>query len=244
MASKRNSTPLGSRSPLDGQASFLDTPSPAGPADDNDKAAHAGQASPAPVPQDGPTLQTRINPEDLLCDWDQEALTAEDEGLAAKWGKPPADNFVRAHPTWSGGCYLLDCTSSHGMEAEYIVARAVAHRLEEEDEPAKAIEVYLLADRDGGFIFWAIKLGDLTRQKPSDFLRSAKRAIVEARQKWVKIRWNDRRGVKGYRTRPARIEILDPVWPDDPQALFLETVANRYISDPTDQIIRRYLGEE
>jgi hypothetical protein len=197
------------------------------------------------VPNDSP-LRTRINPEDILVDWDTEGLTEEDDtGQNAKWGKPPRDNFVRAHPTWSCGAYLLDCKDSLGLGAEYILSKEVAQRLEKEDEPATAVKVFLLVNRDGGYVFWALKLGDPTaQQKPSDYLKSALRAVEEARHKWVKIKWSSGRGFNGYRVRPGRAEIPDPVWPDDIQAMFLDVVSDRYINDPVDKVIQRFLGEE
>jgi hypothetical protein len=190
------------------------------------------------------SLKSRIDPADILVDWDTGLTDEEDSGLGAKWGKPPKDNFVRAHPTWSAGAYYLDCTDSSGLGAEYLLSRPVARRLEEEDEPAVAVKIFLLINRDGGFIFWAVKLGDLTaQQKPSEYVKSALQAVEAARQKWVKIRWQSRRSINGYRTRAAQVEIPDPTWPGDIENLFLEAVSDRFISDPADKVIQRFLGE-
>jgi hypothetical protein len=82
----------------------------------------------------------------------------------------------------------------------------------------------------------------------SDYLKSAKAAIAEARRGFVKIAWQDRRvkAVKtsrGYRTWAAKVEIPVPDWPEDPRALFLKTIEDRYIDDPEDPVILQFLGE-
>jgi hypothetical protein len=212
----------------------------------NGKATHDDQADGAAATCSKLPLRTRIDPADIFCDWNTEGMTDEDDtGLDAKWGKPPKDNFVRAHPTWSCGAYLLDCSNSSGIGAEYVLSKEVAHKLADEDEPATAVKVFLLVNRDGGYVFWPVKLGDPTeQQKPSDYLKTALRAVEEARHKWVKIRWSSRKGFNGYRVRTGRVELPDPVWPDDIQALFLDVVSDRYINDPADKVVQRYLGEE
>jgi hypothetical protein len=151
---------------------------------------------------------------------------------------------VRAHPDWSIGVYLLDCRGSSGFEAEYVLSRDVGAQLIEEDEPITAAKVFLLAVRDGGFLFWPVKLGDPTaEQRPSDHIKTALAAIEEARHKWVKIAWRWRKTINGWRARAARIDIPDPPWPEDPLALFLETVSDRFIDKADDQVILRYLGK-
>jgi hypothetical protein len=178
-------------------------------------------------------------------DWDVEGLADdEDKGLAAKWSRPPRDSFVRAHPTWTAGVYLLDCRESLGLGAEYVLSREVALRLAEEDEPVSSAQMYLLANRDGGLLFWPLKLGDPTEQrKPSDHVKTATAAIERARREWVKIVWRSRKGINGWRTRAARIELPEPVWPDDPMVLFLDVASDRYIDNPVDPVIHKYLGE-
>jgi hypothetical protein len=197
----------------------------------------------APIP--GPSLRSRIDPASIVVDWDVEDLVDEDEkGPVAKWSRPPRDNFVRAHLTWTTGVYLLDCRESLGLGAEYVLARDVARRLMDEDEPVAAAQVYHLTTRDGGYLYWPVKLGDpAEQQKPSDHIKTAMAAIERARHEWVKITWRSRKGVNGWRTRAARIELPEPVWPEDPMALFLQVVSDRYIDDPNDAVIRKYLGE-
>jgi hypothetical protein len=194
----------------------------------------------------GTSLRSRIDPASIAVDWDIEALADEhEEGLDAKWSRPPKDNFVRAHPTWTTGVYLLDCRDSLGIGAEYVLTRDVAHRVIEEDEPIGRAQVYLLADRDGGFRYWPVKLGDAgePQTKPSDHIKTAMAAIERARHEWVKIAWRSRTGVNGWRVRKARIAIPEPTFPDDPMALFLQVVSDRYIDDPNDKVILKYLGE-
>jgi hypothetical protein len=193
----------------------------------------------------GPSLRSRIDPASIAVNWVDEGLVEEDDqGPEARWGRPPRDNFVRAHPTWTCGAYLLDCTDSQGIGAEYILSKEVARQVEDEDEQVTAVEVYLLVNRDGGYVFWALKRGDPTeQQKPSDYLKSARAAVKEARQKWVKIKWSPRKGFNGYRSRAARVEIPDPVWPDDIMAMFLDVVSDRYIDDPQDKTIQRFIGK-
>jgi hypothetical protein len=197
-------------------------------------------------PTAGPTLRSRIDPASIAVDWDVEALADEhEEGLDAKWGRPPRDNFVRAHPTWTTGVYLLDCRDSLGIGAEYVLAKDVARRVIEEDEPVGMVQVYLLTDRDGGLRYWPVKLGDASepQTKPSDHVKTAMAAVERARHEWVKIAWRSRKSVNGWRARKARIDIPEPTWPDDPMALFLQVVGDRYIDDPNDPVILKYLGE-
>jgi hypothetical protein len=141
---------------------------------------------------------------------------------------------------------LLDCSDSLGLGSEFVLSKAAAHRVIEEDEPIARVTVYLLVDRDGGLRFWPVKLGDARELpgKPSDYVKSAHKAVEEARQGWVKIIWRSRKGANCWRTRPARIKIPDPAWPEDPRAVFLRTIDDRFIDDPDDKIIRRFLGEE
>jgi hypothetical protein len=193
-----------------------------------------------------PSLRSRIDPAAIAVDWDVEALADEhEEGLDAKWGRPPRDNFVRAHSTWTTGVYLLDCRDSLGMGAEYVLAKDVARRVIEEDEPVGRVQVYLLTDRDGGLRYWPVKLGDASEleTKPSDHVKTALAAVERARHEWVKIVWRSQKGVNGWRARKARIDIPEPTWPDDPMALFLQVVGDRYINDPNDKVILKYLGE-
>jgi hypothetical protein len=206
---------------------------------------HTEAAQPGTVPIGGSPLKSRIDPAAIVVDWDTEGVADEDDkGPAAKWSRPPKDNFVRAHPDWATGVYLLDCRSSSGFEAEYVLSKEVAAQLIEEDEPVTAARVFLLATRDGGLLFWPVRLGDPTeQQRPTDHITTALAAVEEARHKWVKIAWRWRKTINGWRTRAARIDIPDPAWPEDPLALFLETVSDRFINDPNDQVILRYLGK-
>jgi hypothetical protein len=197
------------------------------------------------APIAGPSIRSRIDPASIMVDWNVEGLVEEDDqGPVARWGRPPRDNFVRAHPTWTTGVYLLDCQDSLGLGAEFVLGKKVAHRLIEEDEPVSAAQVYLMMMRNGGFRFWPVKLGDPSaQQKPSEYVKTAMAAIERARREWVKITWRSGKGVNGWRTRAARIELPEPGWPEDPMALFLQVVSDRYIDDPNDPVIRKYLGE-
>jgi hypothetical protein len=197
------------------------------------------------VPLAEPVLRSRIDPASIMVDWDVEGLVEDDDqGSAARWSRPPKDNFVRAHPSWSIGVYILDCRASLGLGAEYVLSKEVARRLIEEDEPVAAAQVYLLVDRDGGYLFWPVKLGDPSeQQKPSDHIKTAMAAIERARREWVKIYWRSRKGFNGWRARAASIVLPDPAWPEDPMDLFLQAVSDRHIKDPNDQVIRKYLGE-
>jgi hypothetical protein len=197
----------------------------------------------APIPEQA--LRSRIDPAAIKVDFDLEGLVEDDDqGPAARWSRPPRDNFVRAHTSWTIVVYLLDCRDSLGLGAEYVLSKEVARLLIEGDEPVSWVQVFLLVDRDGSYRFWPVKLGDPSEQrKPSDHITTAKAAIERARREWVKIVWRSGRGANGWRTRAARIVLPDPVWPDDPMALFLQTVSDRYIDDPNDQVIRKYLGE-
>jgi hypothetical protein len=190
-----------------------------------------------------PLREPRINPAAFAVDWDTEAYAdEEDEGVDAKWARPPKDQYVRAHPTWTAGVYLLDCRESRGFEAEYILSRDVARLLIDEDEPPAATRIYLLADRDGGWRYWPVKQGDPTEQKKPDHVKTAELAIGRARDEWVKITWRSKKGGNGWRARKARVEIPEPEWPADPMTLFLEVIKDRYIEDPDDDVILKYLG--
>src|SRR5262249_18052016 len=130
------------------------------------------------------------------------------------------------------------------LGAEYVLSRDVARRLIDADEPVSSVQVYLLINRDGGYVFWPVKLGDPSEQrKPSDHVKTALAAVEKARREWVKITWQSRKGVNGWRARAARVEIPEPTWPDDPMALFLEVISDRHINDPDDPTILKYLGE-
>jgi hypothetical protein len=216
-----------------------------GPTASNDK----GTVQEGPTidmpPVAGPSLRFRIDPASIAVDWDVENLVDEDDqGPDGKWGGPAKDTFYRAHPSWTIGVYLLDCSKSRGPGAVYVLSKDVARRLIEEDELVTAAQVFLLVDRDGGYIFWPVKLGDPSQQqKPSDHVKTAMAAIERARRESVKITWRWASGGNGWRTRAARVEIPEPVWPADPMALFLQVVGDRYIEDPQDEVIRKYLGE-
>jgi hypothetical protein len=140
--------------------------------------------------------------------------------------------------------YLLDCRKSGGLDAEYVLSKPVAKRLVDADLPLGSAQVYLLVDRDGGLTFWPVRLGDPGETKdPSDYVKAALQAVQNAIGGWVKIYWRKRAGSNGWKTRTARVELVDPEFPADPMALFLEVIADRYISDPFDQRILRYSGE-
>jgi hypothetical protein len=176
----------------------------------------------------------------------------EDQGVEAKWDRPPPDNFVMAHPTWTMGVYLLDCTESEGFDATYILGREAAQRIIDAEHEVTAVEVFLLGVRGGGWVFWGIKLGSPQSPKSSsdDYLKSARAAIAAARARYVKITWQNRpvmaaKTRRGYRTRAIKVEgIPAPDWPKDPRALFLETIEERYIRNPEDDKILKYLGEK
>jgi hypothetical protein len=178
-------------------------------------------------------------------DWDTEGIAdADDTGPDARLGKPPRSDFVRAHPTFKAGGYLLDLTDTFGMDAVYVLAIPVGETLLDEDEAVQAVEIYLLATREGGFIFWPVKLGDPREpRKPSSYLRTALAAVQAAREGWVKIRWRGNGQSAGYRARKPRIEIPEPVWPPDPMTLYLDTVKDHFIDDVNDPVIRKLLGE-
>jgi hypothetical protein len=235
------------------------TPEAAGPSSDEERpkpetaallaAAKAACRNPALIGDpsvERPALLSRIDPADITVDWDVEAIADEHEqGPGAIWGRPPKDNFVRVHPTWTAGVYLLDCRDSLGIGAEYVLTRDVARRVIEGDEPVGKAQVYLLTDRDGGLRYWPVKLGDAAdvQAKPSDHIKTALAAIEQAKGAWVKIVWRSRKGLNGWRARKARIDLPEPIWPDDPMTLFLQVVADRRIDDPDDLVILKYLGE-
>jgi hypothetical protein len=249
---------------LNGPPTAPVVPQVAAPEPGDADGAGSGRAGPEPVSDDrtgraetaaafnpttltGSTLKTRIDPASIAVDWDAEGLAEdEDQAPGATWSRPPKDNFVRVHPTWTMGVFLLDCRASQGLDAEYILAREVARRVMEAGEPVTAAQVYLLIDRDGGLRYWAVKLGEAPlaqTQKPSDYVKTARAAVERARREWIKITWQSRAGFNGWRTRAAKVEIPDPVWPADPAQCFFDVVSDRWIADPQDDLIRKYLGE-
>ena len=191
-----------------------------------------------------PELKSRIDPSSIVVDWDVAAVEAEtDHGPEAVFGRPRKDGFVRAHPAWSTGVYLIDCRSAVGFGAEYVLAHAVAKALLLEDQPVVAAQIHLLAVHGGGWIFWPLKLGDPTEvRKPAQHVTSALAALAEARKEWVKIFWRNGR-TSGWRWKPAKARLDDPTWPEDPLTLFLETIADRFIDSLADPVIKAYLGE-
>jgi hypothetical protein len=224
------------------------TPTPPGPDDLDDATGDpepGGECQQAAPPTPTPELTCRIDPKDLQVDWDTEGITDDDDtGPDARLGRPPRSDFVRAHPTFKFGIHLIDLTDTHGMEAIYVLSKSVAEKLLDEDEPVQAAEIYLLAAREGGYVFWAIKIGNPTEpRKPSSYVRTARAAVQAAREGWVKIRWRGNGQNAGYKTRKARVEIPDLDWPPDPRALFLETARDHYIESVDDPVIRKLLGE-
>jgi hypothetical protein len=198
-----------------------------------------------PQPISRPELLSRIDPADIAVDWETEAFTdEEDKKPAARWGSPPKDSFVRVHLSWSMGVYLLDCRKTGGLDSEFVLHKDVARRLVDDDLPIGSAQVYLLFDRDGGLTFWPVRMGDPGEPKdPSDYVKAAMMAIEKGRQDWVKIYWRKRKGANGWKARTARVQLGDPEFPTDPTALFLEVIADRYIRDPNDQRILKYIGE-
>jgi hypothetical protein len=220
-----------------------------------------GQAAEAPADIGSPTeskgdtsslkgLISRINPDDIAVDWEAEGLVEADEDTArpARWGGPPKDNFIRAHASWSTGAYLLDRRTSHGKDAEYVLTKAVANWLlteEGEEESVTAAQVYLLADRDGALIFWPVRMGlalELELRNPSDYVKSSKEAIARARGEWVKVVWRGAKGGMTWKVRAARVKLPEPTWPDDPMALYLRVIKDRYIDNPDDDVIQKHVG--
>jgi hypothetical protein len=201
-----------------------------------------GQAVPTAP---SPGLKSRIDPKDLLVDWDTDGIAdADDTGPDARLGKPPRSDFVRAHPTFKVGAHLLDVTDTYGMDAVYILSRPVAEKLLDEDEAIQAVDIYLLVARGGGYVFWPIKLGDPTGpRKPSPYVRAVTAAVEAAREGWTRIYWKGSGQNAGYRTRSTRTEVPDPAWPPDPMALYLDTVKDHYIDDINDPLIRKLRGE-
>jgi hypothetical protein len=239
----RRGTPMNSTSHKRGKSNDDATSGPA----ENGRIdpATIGTTTTGPGPGPDPELKSRIDPASIAVDWEVEAYTdEEDRKPAARWGSPPKDNFVRAHPTWKFGVYLLDCRESAGLDAEYVLGKAVARRLVDADEPLRSADVYLLCDRDGGFTFWPVRLGDPGQPRDlSGPVRSALQAVEQARRGWAKVYWRSRSGSMGWRARAAKVALDEPAWPEDPTALFLELIAARYIGDPADQRILKYIGE-
>jgi hypothetical protein len=199
------------------------------------------------IPIEEPALKTRINPADILIPDDElEELTeTDDEGSKAKWSRPKRDTFYRAHPTWTAHIYVLDCRKSGGLDDEYILSRRAAKPVLASEVPPSLVEVYLLANRDNKFLFWPVSRGDAleaaNRDMP-DHVQTAREAVAKARVDWVRIFWKGSKGDNGWFTRKAQVDLPDSSWPEDVQALFFETVHKRYIDDPDDQRILRYLG--
>jgi hypothetical protein len=79
--------------------------------------------------------------------------------------------------------------------------------------------------------------------KPSDHVTTARAALERAKSEWVNVAWHWRKTKNGWRARAAKVEIPEPTWPEDPTGLFLQTIGDRYVDDPQDEVIRRYLGE-
>jgi hypothetical protein len=145
------------------------------------------------------------------------------------------------------GVYLLDLRKVRGSEAEYILSTKVARYLErEEDEMLKGALIYPLVDKDGGCTFWPVLLGDKVSQKgPSEYLKSSREVIEKARLGWVSIQWRTRKGGGWWARSPkSQSKFAEPVWPPDLQALFFQVIADRYIADRKDTVIREYLGED
>jgi hypothetical protein len=207
---------------------------------------HPGEASAGAPGEPTPGLRCRIDPGEFLVDWDTEAIAdPDDAGPDARLRKPPRSDFLRAHPNFKIGTYLIDLSDSHGMDAVYVLSRKVADVLLDEDEAVQAADIFLLAAREGGYVFWPVKYGNPTEpRRPSAYVRTALAAVQAARERWVKIRWRGRGQDAGYRFRNARAKIAEPVWPPDPLALFREAVADHYIDDVNDPVIRRLLGED
>jgi hypothetical protein len=148
-------------------------------------------------------LRSRIDPDEITVDWEVEGLVEEGEDATqkARWSGPPRDNFVRAHPKrWSTGAFLLDCRDSQGRDAEFILHKDIARRLIEEEEPVKAAQVYLLMDRDGNSIYWAVRMGEAAEmglRKPTNHIKTAMEAIERAGREWVRITWRGSGGSGG-----------------------------------------------
>jgi hypothetical protein len=191
-------------------------------------------------------LISRIDPADILVDFDADIFADEDDKAPqARWGSPPKDSFVRIHPTWHAKLYLLDCRKTQGLDAEYVLRKDIAKYVMEQELPLGWASVYLVVDRDGGLTLWPIRMGDPADMKDSsNYTRAAMTAVEKAREKWVKIYWRQRRGGNGWRTRAARIEIPEPTFPDDPMAVLTEVIADRFIAARDDKRLRKFLGEE
>jgi hypothetical protein len=195
-------------------------------------------------------LKSRINPDDVVMDQDeQDAMEEEAKGSRATYGKLPGHKHVRAHPSWSKRTYVLDLSDSKNIGAQYVLSKAVARYLiDEENEKVTVADVYMFVDREGHVYFWPVKWGfaPVKNSKPPDHVKTAQTAIQLARQQWVKISWAPPDSDKfGWETRPAQADLSDPVFPDpdEEMKLYLESMDDHYIDSREDQVIQKYLGK-
>jgi hypothetical protein len=139
-----------------------------------------------------------------------EALPAERK-LKVKLRRPHKMVFIRA----ADPDFFRFKTRLLRFEDREDVYNIVPHLWADLEEDSDEVDVFLLIDLDGVLYLWSIP-----RNSDSDWYTSARQAVEEARERWVRI--VSVRVEGRYKTVPARSQLEDPVWPDLRPRDFLE----------------------
>jgi hypothetical protein len=177
----------------------------------------------------------------------QESLATDDSPATVVVLKPNKDlGFFRAHPSHWKLVRMLEVKAGPDR-GFYLVADAARKHLQSDENddiqlfPARLTLCY---SRDSGLFLWPLRIAEPGRDnQTNDWSQSALRICKQAETEWVKL--FTKQGGNCYSSRPGKGIKTQPLWGGlDLAAAVNMAFEKRYITDPSDPLIRRLLGEE
>lgn len=171
-----------------------------------------------------------------------EGDVAEAQGAVAL-RKPGKERFFQAHPNkadYSTALTVLEIKEDMELRGDYLVHTELSTELsaflQDQQSMIKRKNVVLCVDGGGQIFVWPVAAVGSDNQ----WHRSARKAVEEARSKWIRMIPAN----AGYRIFHPTSPMPEPEWPDTPFGELLDSAFEGRVIDSMDHPVIEYLAGE